>query len=158
MHAFMYLLMARSGMYDDVTTWVVATFFSLDEAEAYRNLAHQASVDAIAAYRKTSDSKYAYFSEPTRYDLSHAAYDTAVSYWLEPVPLVQGTPTPDGLFAQADAFATEVARVRELNHAHRERTLARSLPRFGPRLAPELLAPVKHDFGNKLADALKAAA
>lgn len=154
MPTLLFLLMASSGSYDDATTWVVASFLSLEEAEAYRGLAHEASVAAIAAYREASDSQYAYFDEPTRYDLTHSVRDTVVRYWLEPVPLIQGALPQAGLLAHVDAYATAMAQTRELNHRHQERLFARPLPRCSRQAAPELLASVQHDFGSKLAQAL----
>ena len=151
MPVFMYLLTGHSGCYDEASTWVVATFFDLDEAKAYRDLASGASQEAIAAYRKTSESKYVFFDEPTRYDLAHCVRDTEVRYRIEPVPLVQGAMRAEGVFSVAGAFTDETARTRVLNGFRGKAPLPATHP------VPAPAERVTGAFASKLAFALDAA-
>ena len=146
-----YLVMASSGVYDCFSQWVVACFAKLDDANAYRLLAANASKESIEAYKASPegrDRKYMYFDEPTKYDLGHSVRDTEVTYRVTPVPFVEGAVGHPGLLSIAEAFGSARAVTDELNYP--------GLAQKQRRPVPLLPAEVKSDFGDKLKAALAA--
>lgn len=145
----LYLVVACSGVYDTFAKWVVAAFPTLEDANAYRALASEASEAAIAAYKRSPEGRgrhYVYFDAPTKYDLAHSVRDTKVTYQVEPLPLVTGAMGSLGLMAMADAFASAQAVTRELNYPG----IAQKMGKAPPLPAVE----VKSDFADKLKAAL----
>ncbi len=144
-----YLVSASSGMYDDRSTWNVAAFLSLEAAVAHRDLAQQASEQAVEAYKNSPEGRgrdYVYFDLPTAYDLGHRVFDTKVTSRVEPVPLVQGALSGLGLMAAADAFSSAEAVTREMAFPGISQQMGKPTP------AP--VTQVKGDFGDKLRAAL----
>ncbi len=144
-----YLVVASSGMYDDRSTWNVAAFLTLEAANAHRDLAQQASEQAIEDYKNSPEGRgrdYVYFDMPTAYDLAHRVFDTRVNYRVEPVPLVQGALSGIGLMAVADAFSSAQAVTRELAFPGISQKMGK------PKPAP--VVEVKSAFADKLLAAL----
>lgn len=141
----LYLVVASSGLYDCYTRWVVAAFPTLEDALAHRDLATQASREAIDAYKRSAEGRNLgciYFDAPTKYDLAHSVRDTEVSYRVEPVPFVTDALGSSGLMAIAHAVGCAEAVTRELN-----------FPGFAQKTGrpqPQLAVEVKSDFADKL--------
>lgn len=141
----LYLVVASSGCYDSFTRWVVAAFATLDAAVAHRDLAAQASAEAVKAHQRSPEGrgrKYVYFDAPTKYDLAHSVRDTEVKYTVEPLPLVTGPLGSLGLMAIADAFASAEGVTRELNYPGITQRMGK------PQPLPAV--EVKSDFADKL--------
>ncbi len=141
----LYLVLGSTGTYDMHTKWVVAAFLSLEAAEAHKVLATNASLAAVAAYKKSEEGRgrqYVYFDAPTKYDLAHRVYDTDVRYYVEPVPLVNGALPASGLLGIADALASAEGLARESNNPGLSQRMRKAPP------APAV--DVRSDFGSKL--------
>lgn len=146
----LYLVLGSTGAYDMHTKWVVAAFLSLEAAEAHKALATQASLAAVAAFKKSEEGRgreYVYFDAPTKYDLGHRVYDTDVRYYVEPVPLVNGALPASGLLGIADALSSAEALARESNNPGVSQRMGKA--------QPQPAVEVRGAFADKLKAALQ---
>lgn len=151
MPTILYLLFGSSGQYDCHTQWVVAVLTSLEDAVVLRDKAQAASHEAIAAYKRANPGlRYAYFQEPTAFDLNHDVRDDEVRYRIEAVPFVGDVSTLASLFGLAPELGAANERTIEVNNPSYYARFVK------PRKAPVVDAPVRSDFAAKLTAALGA--
>ncbi len=147
--AMLYLVMGAAGQYEDRIQWLVAAFFTMEEAIEWRDKAREAARAALEAYKATPEGaasgNYVYLDDATPYDFSMSVHDGRISYSIQPVPLVQGPVGPSGLLPLADAYASASAMAHRVN-----------MPAWVTqnRPVPQPVVEVKSDFADKLRSVL----
>lgn len=88
-----FIVTGSTGQYDDFTTWQVAAFDTLDQAEKYRDLAQAEGQRVI----DMSEEDY-YVMEPTCYDTQFKAIGRYMRYRVTPLVLFEGAFPENALF------------------------------------------------------------